>query len=41
LPQMTGKMKAYASNEFSLDIGTPETYAKAQRIWREILNSNS
>jgi mannose-1-phosphate guanylyltransferase len=33
LPRMVGMMKAYDSGEFSLDIGTPESYAKAQRKW--------
>jgi NDP-sugar pyrophosphorylase family protein len=32
---MTGKMKAYASDEFSMDIGTPDSYAEAQKIWHE------
>jgi mannose-1-phosphate guanylyltransferase len=38
LPQMTGKMKAYASKEFSMDIGTPESYIKAQEMWHEKVN---
>jgi len=40
LHRMIGKMKAYDSGEFSMDIGTPESYAKAQEIWREIINSS-
>ena len=35
LPRLTGKMKAYASDEFSMDIGTPDSYAKARKMWRE------
>jgi mannose-1-phosphate guanylyltransferase len=35
LPRMAGNMKAYDSGEFSLDIGCPATYAKAQKIWAE------
>ncbi len=33
LTRMLGKMKAYDSGEFSIDIGTPESYAKAQKEW--------
>ena len=36
LPRMTGNMKAYVSNEFSMDIGTPDSYAKAQKIWKQV-----
>jgi mannose-1-phosphate guanylyltransferase len=36
LPRMTGRMKAYLSNEISLDIGTPASYAEAERVWREM-----
>jgi len=36
LPRMTGNMKAYASNEFSMDIGTPHSYAKAQKMWNRV-----
>jgi NDP-sugar pyrophosphorylase family protein len=32
LPRMTGVMKAYLSNEFSMDIGTPDSYAKARSM---------
>ena len=33
LPRMAGKMKAYDSGEFSIDIGCPASYEKAQEIW--------
>ena len=33
LTRMTGSMKAYDSGEFSMDIGTPVAYEKAQRIY--------
>ena len=33
LPRMRGKMMAYDSGEFSIDIGTPAAYEKAKRIW--------
>jgi len=38
LPQMTGKMKAYGSKEFSMDIGTPDSYRKAQEVWHEMIH---
>lgn len=40
LPKMTGKMKAYASDEFSMDIGTPDSYAEAQKIWHEKIHND-
>jgi mannose-1-phosphate guanylyltransferase len=40
LPRMVGKMKAYDSGEFSLDIGTPESYAIAQSKWSGLLQVN-
>jgi len=41
LPKMTGKMKAYASDEFSMDIGTPDSYAKARKIWHEKMQNDA
>jgi len=35
LPRMVGKMKAYDSGEFSMDIGTPSSYAEAQKLWKK------
>ena len=35
LPRMVGNMKAYDSGEFSLDVGCPATYEKAQKLWAE------
>jgi mannose-1-phosphate guanylyltransferase len=36
LPRMTGKMKAYGSGEFSMDIGTPESLAAARKRWQAL-----
>jgi mannose-1-phosphate guanylyltransferase len=36
LPRMVGKMKAYDSGEFSMDIGTPDSLAEARRMWLEL-----
>ena len=33
LPRLAGKMKAYESGEFAMDIGCPASYEKAQRVW--------
>jgi mannose-1-phosphate guanylyltransferase len=41
LPRMAGNMKAYHSGEFSLDIGCPATYEKAQKIWAEKVTVDS
>ena len=38
LPRMVGKMKAYESGEFSMDIGTPESLAEAREKWHEIMH---
>jgi len=35
-PNMSGKMKAYLINETLLDIGTVESYHKAQELWPAI-----
>jgi len=39
LPRMAGKMQAYDSGEFSMDIGTPETLAQARRKWLEMIQA--
>jgi NDP-sugar pyrophosphorylase family protein len=31
-------MKAYGSKEFSMDIGTPDSYRKAQEVWHEMMH---
>jgi len=36
IPNLVGKMKAYFIEEFLMDIGTPESYEKAQIIWPQI-----
>ena len=41
LPRMAGKMKAYNSEEFSMDIGTPESLAEARKMWAEMLDGNT
>jgi mannose-1-phosphate guanylyltransferase len=41
LPRLVGRMKAYDSGEFSMDIGTPESLAEARRKWREIMHGNA
>ena len=41
LPRMAGHIKAYDSGEFSIDIGTPSAYEKAQKIWPEIMSAES
>lgn len=33
LPRLIGRMCAYVTDEYIQDIGTPETYAAAQRAW--------
>jgi len=33
IPNLVGKMKAYFIEEFLMDIGTPESYEKAQATW--------
>jgi len=35
LPRMVGRMQAYESDEFSMDIGTVAAFAKAQIKWAE------
>lgn len=34
-PKLVRKMKAYFIEEFLMDIGTPQSYQKAQRLWKE------
>ena len=41
LPRLVGKMKAYYSDEFSIDIGTPASYAEAGKKWLEMLRGTS
>ncbi len=41
LPRMIGKMKAYDSGEFSMDIGTPESLAEARRKWLEVMHGDT
>jgi NDP-sugar pyrophosphorylase family protein len=38
---MAGKMKAYDSGEFSMDIGTPESLAKARKKWAGMLHDDA
>jgi mannose-1-phosphate guanylyltransferase len=35
IPNLVGKMRAYLIEEFLMDIGTPESYRKAQYLWKE------
>lgn len=35
LPQLAGSMRVYCIEEFLLDIGTPQRYRQAQRLWRQ------
>ena len=39
LPRMVGKMLAYDSGEFSMDIGTPESLAEARKKWSEMMRT--
>jgi mannose-1-phosphate guanylyltransferase len=41
LPNLVGKMKAYFIEEFLIDIGTPESYGKAQKIYPAIAKTNA
>jgi mannose-1-phosphate guanylyltransferase len=36
LPRMVGRMKAYGSGEFSMDIGTIDSLTAARKKWREM-----
>jgi mannose-1-phosphate guanylyltransferase len=38
LPKLVGNMYGYVIEEFFLDIGTPETYQKAQKEWPKVIN---
>lgn len=40
LPNMVGHMKAYDSKEFSIDIGNPASYEKAQIEWPKMSANN-
>jgi len=35
IPKLIGKMKTYFIQDFLMDIGTPESYEKAQKLWKE------
>jgi len=41
LPHMAGKIKAYDSGEFSMDIGTPGSLAKAREKWLEMMHDDT
>jgi len=41
MPNLVRKMKAYFIEEFLMDIGTPESYEKAQKIYPQIKQSNA
>ncbi|MGB2927771.1 MAG: hypothetical protein WBB70_02540 [Desulfobacterales bacterium] len=41
MPRLVGKMKAYFIEEFLMDIGTPESYEKAQKIYPQITQINA
>lgn len=41
LPHMAGKIKAYESGEFSMDIGTPESLAIARKKWLEMIPNDT
>jgi mannose-1-phosphate guanylyltransferase len=41
IPNLVGKMKAYFVEEFLMDIGTPESYEKAQKIYPKIAKINA
>ena len=41
IPYLVGKMKAYFVEEFLIDIGTPESYEKAQKIYPQIAKNNA
>ena len=34
IPKLIGKMKTYFIQDFLMDIGTPESYEKAQKLWK-------
>lgn len=36
IPRLVGRMKAYFIAEFLMDIGTPESYQSAQRLWASL-----
>ena len=41
LPRLVGKMKAYDSGEFSMDIGTPESLAEARGHWLQRMHGET
>lgn len=41
LPRMVGKIKAYKSKEFSMDVGTPESLAEARKKWVKMMSGNT
>jgi mannose-1-phosphate guanylyltransferase len=41
IPRLVGKMKAYLIREVLIDIGTPESYQKAQQAWNDALRERS
>lgn len=36
IPCLLGNMKAYQIQDFLMDIGTPEAYKKAQKLWKDV-----
>ncbi len=36
IPRLVGNMKAYPIHDFLMDIGTPHSYKKAQKLWKEL-----
>ena len=41
LPRMVGKMKAYDSGEFAMDIGTMDSLAEARKKWPEFMSEDA
>lgn len=39
IPRLVGKMKVYYIEEFLMDIGTPESYERAQKIYPQMIQS--
>jgi hypothetical protein len=38
---MIGRMKAYESHEFSMDVGTRDSYVKARKKWMKKTNDGA